>query len=186
MRFQNRSIHDKYKGTHAFLSPSYYHWVNYDISKLDARYETYTAAERGTKLHEFAAMAIELRQNMPRTKKTLNMFINDAIGYRMTPEQMLFYSPNCYGTADAIGLTKNTLRIFDLKTGTSKTSELQLYIYAALFCLEYGYNPGELRMDCRIYQNDECRMYEPTPPDILDIMDKIELFNDRIENLKDM
>lgn len=160
-------------GMHAPLSPSNPYWVNYDEARLDEWLITRKAAERGTRLHEFAAEAIELGIRLPDNEQTLNMYVNDAIGYRMVPEQMLFYSVNCFGTADAIQLTGNTLRIHDLKTGVKTANEIQLYIYAALFCLEYKYKPVELNYELRIYQNGEVRLYEPTHDEIAHIMDRI-------------
>lgn len=185
MRFKPRSAHESLRGTHAFLSPSNYHWLNYTLEHLETRLEASRAAERGTKLHEFAEMAISLGQNMPKSKKTLNMFVNDALYHNMTPEQVLYYSPNCYGTADAIGFKRNTLRIFDLKTGVHPASEKQLFVYAALFCLEYGFDPVDIEYDLRIYQNNEIFSYDPGPEIVGEIMDKIIAFDTHIESLKD-
>ena len=112
------------------------------------------------------------------------MYVNDAIGYRMTPEQVLFYSENCFGTADAIVFKKDFLRIHDLKTGVTPSSIKQLEVYAALFCLEYSKNPNNIRIELRIYQNDEVIVHEPHPEDILYIMDKIISFDKRIEKIK--
>lgn len=128
---------------------------------------------RGTELHEFASEAIRLGIRLVNNKQTINQYVNDAIGYRMEPEKALFYSVNCFGTADAISFHKNKLRVHDLKTGVSPTSELQLYVYAALFCLEYGYKPGEIEFELRIYQDSEIRIYEPTTDEIAHVMDKI-------------
>ena len=118
---------------------------------------------------------------MPKSKQTLCMYVNDAIGFRMTPEQVLYFSPNCFGTADAISFEKNFLRIHDLKTGTTPASLKQLYIYAALFCLEYDVKPGEIECELRIYQSDNILIDNPTADDILPIMDKIIIF-DRLIN----
>ena len=98
----NFTAHSELEGCHAFLSASQYHWLNYDEETLDARYLSMIAKVRGTELHEFAAQAIRLGIRLKGVKNTLNMYVNDAIGYRMTPEQPLFYSRNCFGTADAI------------------------------------------------------------------------------------
>lgn len=160
-------------GMHATLSPSTPYWLNYEEGRLDEWLSTLRAAQRGTRLHEFAAEAIELGQRLPDNDQTLNMYINDAIGFRMTPEQMLFYSPNCFGTADAIGLQGDLLRVHDLKTGVKAANEMQLYIYAALFCLEYHYKPVDLTYELRIYQNGEVRLYQPTHDDIAHVMDRI-------------
>lgn len=177
--------HSALKGAHSFLSPSQYHWLNYDEEKLIFRYTTAMAAQRGTELHEFASEAIRLGIRLPRNTQTLNMYVNDAIGYRMVPEQPLLYSENCFGTADSITLSRNKkLRIHDLKTGTTKTSELQLYVYAAIFCLEYNFKPFELDYDLRIYQNDEVRKYSPEPEEIAHVMDRIVTFDRLINKIK--
>ena len=95
----------------------------------------------------------------------------------MTPEQKLYYSDLCFGTADAICFKDNLLRIHDLKTGETPANMHQLEIYAALFCLEYKMKPGDIKMELRIYQLDEVIIYEPTAEDILPIMDKIVSFD---------
>lgn len=176
--------HSELVGAHAFLSASKYHWINYTDEKLDHTYRTAMAAARGTELHKFASDAIRLGIKMPRSAKTLNLYINDAIGYKMTPEQVLFYSYNAFGTADAISFRNGLLRIHDLKTGVTPTSVHQLEVYAALFCLEYNIRPGEIEAELRIYQTDEVQVYIPEVDDIAHIMDKIITFDKRIEQLK--
>lgn len=171
-------------GQHAFLSASQHAWTNYDDEKLDARFITAMAAKRGTELHEFAAEAIRLGIKLPRTATTLNMYVNDAIGFRMTPEQVLYFSENCFGTSDAISFRKNKLRIHDLKTGVNKTSERQLEVYAALFCLEYGIKPFDISMELRIYQNDDIQIYDGEPDTVIHIMEKIKSFDKRIKALR--
>lgn len=178
------NTHSAFEGKHAFLSASKYHWINYSSDKLDNVYKTALAAAKGTELHEFAFNAIRLGIKLPKTPKTLNMYVNDAIGYRMTPEQMLFYSVNCFGTADAISFKNKLLRIHDLKTGVTPSSMKQLEVYAAMFCLEYNYKPYEIDMELRIYQNDEVTEHEPDVDDISHIMDKIITFDKQIEIMK--
>lgn len=182
----NFNRHSELKGQHAFLSPSNYHWINYDESKLVERYEGLMAVERGRRLHEFAQEAIELGVKLQRSKRTLNMYVNDAIGYRMTPEQVLFYSPNCFGTTDAIAFSekKKFLRIHDLKTGETPASMNQLKVYVALFCLEYGYKPFEIDGEMRIYQFNDFVVEKPDPDEIAHIEDKIIAFDKRIELVK--
>lgn len=178
--------HWNLEGRHAFLSPSQYHWTNYDLEKLETRYFNSKAAERGTELHEYAAMAIRLGRKQPKNKDTVNMFVNDAIGYMMTPEQPLYYSENCFGTTDAISFNKGTvLRIHDLKTGLTPASMTQLYIYAALFCLEYGKNPASIDTFLRIYQSNEKIEEEADPEMIATLMDRIIQFDAFIESLKE-
>lgn len=174
------------EGTHAFLSPSSPAWANYDEDKLSRVYFASEAARRGTELHEFANRAIRLRINLPETSSTLNMYVNDAIGYRMSPEQLLFYSDNCYGHADTLSFHKDFLRVHDLKTGTTATSMLQLEIYIALFCLEYNklVDPFKIQMEARIYQNDTIKVHNPDPSDIFQLMDTIVSFDKRINYLR--
>lgn len=176
--------HSDLVGQHAFLSASKYHWLNYPDPKIDSTFLKFLAVQRGTELHEFASNAIRLRVKLRNIKATLNQYVNDAIGFRMTPEQPLFYSVNAYGTADAICFRENILRIHDLKTGVSPVSMSQLEVYAALFCLEYGENPKEIEIELRIYQSDEIVAHTPKGSDIQEIMDKIIRFDKRIEKLK--
>lgn len=177
--------HSKLNGAHAFLSASKYHWLNYDEDKLRSWFMTQQAAALGTQLHDFASRCIKLNQKLVNNKATLNRFVNDAIGYRMESEKVLFYSVNCFGTADAISFKKNKLRIHDLKTGVSPASMKQLEIYAALFCLEYGMKPGMIDMELRIYQNDDVEIYMPDPDDIAHIMSKIVSYDKIIESMKE-
>lgn len=177
--------HSKLKGQHAFLSASKYHWINYDPEKLQEVYLKHEAIERGTKLHEFAANAINLGIKLKSLKKTLNLYVNDAIGFKMRPEQVLYFSENCFGTADAISFKRNFLRIHDLKTGETPASIHQLEIYAALFCLEYDIRPGDIEMELRIYQSDQVFIDNPTAQTIVPIMDKIVSFDRMIEKMKE-
>jgi hypothetical protein len=140
---------------------------------LKDRFYNWKAAQRGTELHELAAKLIDMGVKLPRTHQTLNMYVNDGIGYKMTTEQILYYSDNCFGTADSISFNKDFLRIHDLKTGVTPAHMEQLEIYAALFCLEYGIKPGDIGMELRLYQNDEKIIFCPTAEDIFPIMDKI-------------
>lgn len=181
MRFNN---HKNLDGCHSFLGASKFHWINYDDEKLANVFRKQLATLKGTQLHNFAAMAINLKQKMPRSKKTLNMYINDAIGFQMKPEQVLYYSENAFGTADAISFKNNMLRIHDLKTGTIPAHMEQLMIYAAYFCLEYKIKPGDIEMELRIYQNDEILIHNPTPDEILPIMDTIIRFDAIINEIK--
>ena len=180
----NFTSHLELVGQHAFLSASKYHWINYDSDKLVETYRNSQAARRGVELHKFATDAIRLGIKLPRSGMTLNQYVNDAIGFRMATEQVLYYSLNCYGTADAIAFSKKLLRIHDLKTGQIPGSMHQLEIYAALFCLEYDWKPGELEIELRIYQNDEIIIDHPDIDVIAHIMSKIRVFDDYIENLK--
>ena len=181
----NFNKHSALEGQHAFLGASKYHWINYDDEKIATAYANHLATLKGTQLHEFAAQCIRLGQKLPRSEKTLNMYVNDAIGYKMIPEQILVYSENCFGTADAILFRNNFLRIHDLKTGVIPAHMEQLLIYASLFCLEYHIKPGEIEMELRIYQNNDVQIANPTAEDIVPIMDKIITADKIIKKIKE-
>lgn len=176
--------HTNLEGQHAFLGASTYHWINYDIQKLSSTYKKRLATLRGTELHDFACRCIRLGQKLPRSSKSLNNYVNDCIGFNMTPEQVLYYSDNCFGTTDAISYRNNELRIFDLKTGEVPAHIEQLLVYAALFCLEYKIKPGEIKfIELRIYQSNDIMTMNPTAEDILPIMDKIVSFDKVINDI---
>lgn len=179
----NFNRHSDLEGLHAFLGASKYHWINYDDEKLVETYNAFMAAQRGTELHEFAAQCIRLGQKLPKSQKTLNMYVNDAIGYRMTPEQVLYYSEYCFGTADTISFRNNLLRIHDYKSGTIKAHMEQLRIYAALFCLEYKMKPRNIDIELRIYQSDEVLLENPPSEQIEAIMNKIVSFDKIIKKI---
>lgn len=180
----NFNSHSALAGKHSFLSPSNYHWINYDDQKLDARYVAFRAAARGTALHKLAHDAIKLGVKLSKANSTLSMYVADAIGYKMEVEQPLFYSDNCFGTADAISFRRGTLRIHDLKTGLNRASVHQLEVYAAIFCLEYGIDPFDIKIELRIYQNRAVDVYDGDPEVITHIMDRIVELDAKIEQLK--
>lgn len=182
MKFNDNS---KLAGQHAFLSASKHSWLNYPEDKFDRVFLSNMAAQRGTRLHKLANDMIELGVRARDEPTTMNLYVNDAIGFRMKPELTLFYSLNCFGTPDTISFRNNKLRIRDLKTGTNHTSEKQLEIYAALFCLEYKIKPFDIEIELRIYQNDDIRIYQADPVDIALIMDKIVDFDRRINLLRE-
>lgn len=181
----NFNTHSDLQGKHAFLSPSSYHWLNYNDQKLAARFISAMAARRGTELHDFAHEAIRLGVHLPDILRTLNMYVNDGIGFKMEVEVPLYYSTNCFGHADTIAFRNDILRVHDLKTGITQTSEHQLEIYGALFCLEYKISPFDIGIELRIYQNDDVRVYAPYAETISDIMEKIVYFDKQIEALKE-
>lgn len=180
----NFNKHLNLVGNHSFLSPSNSAWVNYEEDKLDRVFFASQEAKRGSDLHAFAQQAITLSIRQIANRKTLNMYINDAIGYRMKPEQTLYYSDNCFGTTDTIGFEKDLLRIHDLKMGKTPASPRQLEVYAALFCLEYRHNPNEIGIELRIYQNNEVVVFGDDRASILYIMEKIREFDKRIRRLR--
>lgn len=176
--------HYNLTGAHAFLSASKFHWIRYDEDKLERLFAMHLAAQRGSELHDLARDCIKLGVKLdPNIKTTLNMYVNDAIGYRMKPEQVLYYSPNCYGTTDAIIFRNNKLRIHDLKTGVTQSSVDQLLVYTALFCLEYRYEPFEIEIELRIYQNDEIKIFEPDLGEVKRIMEQIKFFDKKLNTM---
>lgn len=187
----NFNQHYQLQGKHAFLSASKYNWINYDSDKLLTTYQNWQMVERGTRLHALAASMISEKVKAQSIKHTFNMYVNDAIKFNMTPEVVLYYSDNAFGTTDAIHFDNehNFLRIHDLKTGSTPAHIEQLIIYAAYFCLEYHKNPLELNYELRLYQNNEIIVCnEETDPDlkqwIKDIMGKIVKFDKELNNFK--
>lgn len=166
--------HSAFEGQHAFLSASKYSWLNYDDDKLIEAYRSYRAAEKGTEDHAFAALCIKRGQKLPsRPKTTLSMYVNDCIGFRMDPEVLLYYSPFCFGTADAISYRDGILRINDYKSGKIPAKIDQLMVYTALFFLEYDIPPASTKVELRIYQSEDILICNPEVDDILPIMDLI-------------
>ena len=177
--------HKNLEGLHAPFSASQHSWLRYDDDKAVVSLRKKRAAEMGTILHQWAKNTIDLGIKQPRSKKTLYAYVNDAIGFRMKTEVVLYYSDLFFGTADAISFRivngRGELRIHDLKTGEIPASMEQLRVYAALFCLEYKFKPGEIDIELRIYQNDDILVDNPTAEDILPIMDKIVHLNKILE-----
>ena len=161
----NFNRHLELKDKHALLSPSKPYWLTYTPEQIRNYILAQQAAARGTKLHDLAAKLIEEGFKLRGSTQTLVAYVNDAIGYGMTPEVGLKYSDNCFGHADAIEFSRGLLRIHDLKTGTGPVKMEQLEIYAALFMLEYervyGVNPLNTKVNLRIYQNDDIQEYSP-------------------------
>ena len=180
----NFNKHLNLEGLHAPFGASQHAWLRYDEEKLKKVYLNKQAAVMGTKLHEWAKETIDLGIKQPRSKKTLYSYVNDAIGFKMNTEVILYYSNRFFGTADAICFRNNMLRIHDLKTGVTPVHMDQLFIYAALFCLEYKIKPGDINMELRIYQNDEIIYANPTVEDIAPIMDQIIQFDRILEAME--
>lgn len=174
----NFNKHYAQEGQHAPFGASKSSWLRYDDTKLVDTYINLKAKERGTILHAFAAEAINLGIRLQKSNRTLNRYVNDAIGFRMKPEVVLFYSNHFFGTADAISFRNKTLRIHDLKTGASGHVE-QLRIYAAIFCLEYKVNPKDIDIILRLYKEDDYEEEEADSQVIAEIMEKIRK-NDKI------
>lgn len=198
----NFNKHLELEGRHALLSPSKHYWMNYDDDALIKNYISSFATDIGTLVHEFAADRIKYRVpldleneeaknsllifllkngipfrviDLDRIFYNLVPYVNDAIGYKMDSEVRLKYSDLCFGTADAIGVRRNWLRIHDLKTGQTPASMDQLMCYAGLFFLEYkrDYRPQTMKVELRIYQNQEVLVTQPSSEEIKAVMDKI-------------
>ena len=106
--------------------------------------------------------------------ETLRIYVEDCIGFRMEPEKLLHYTDNCFGTADAISFEGNILRISDLKTGDTPAHMEQLFVYDALFCLEYHFRPDQIKIENRLYQFGEVQELLEVPSElILDYMNNI-------------
>lgn len=189
--------HSDLEGQHAFLGASKNSWLNYDQDKLATAYKRQYANQIGTILHDLAHRCIKNRVKLSKSDRhlvlltllengipqglidandileTLAPFVNDALGFRMETEQVLYYSENAFGTADAISFKNNFLRIHDYKSGVLPVHMDQLYIYAALFCLEYVVKPENIKIELRIYQSGEVFYEEPDPETIRAIMNKI-------------
>lgn len=176
--------HSALVGQHAFLSASKPYWLRYEDDKLMRVFVTQRAAQRGTEEHAFAAEAIRLGIRLANPKTTLAKYVNDCIGWRMTPEQVLWYSRNAFGTADAISFRTSLLRISDLKTGESAANDNQLKVYAALFCLEYDISPFDIKMELRIYQSQKVRFVETDGDEIFRIMDRIKYVDEIVDDLR--
>lgn len=176
--------HANLEGLHAPFGASKSSWLRYDDNKAIEYFRNMRAAELGTRLHAWAAETIKLGIKQPRSKKTIYAYVNDAIGFKMDTEVVLFYSNNFFGTADSICFRNNVLRIHDLKTGVGPVKMEQLEIYAALFCLEYKIKPGTIQIELRIYQNDEVLIHNPTAEDIVPIMDKIVHLDKILNNME--
>lgn len=178
--------HKNLAGLHAPFTASSSSWLRYDDDKVIEVYTNKKAAEMGTRLHEWAAETIQLGLKQPKSKKTICAYVNDAIGFKMDTEVVLFYSERFFGTADAISFRNNVLRIHDLKTGKVGKIENhmeQLEVYAALFCLEYKVKPSDIKIELRVYKCDEVIVWNPTAEDIVPIIDKIVHLNKILEKL---
>ena len=186
MEFTKTPYEEKFVGAHAFLSPSQYHWIRYDDDKLLNTYVNYNAKEMGTRLHAFAAEAIDLGIRL-KGRSTIAMFVNDAIGFHMYPEILLFYSEYFFGTTDAISFDDKTnmLRIHDLKTGSTPAHMEQLRVYMALFCLKYNKKPRDINAELRIYQSNMVDMETPDPNEIEDIMNTGVRFSRLLDKAKE-
>ena len=202
--------HKEYEGKHALYSASGYHWLNYDDQTFVDKFYSQFSSTIGTTLHQLAHECIVSRIKLnkhdvhlvemalykafvPREMydanlilETLAPFVNDCIGFRMYSEKVVFVNPYFFGTADAIRYDEKeqTLKIFDLKTGTGPVKLEQLYIYAAEFCIEYNVDPRKLkRIDTVIYQLGGTVADTTSGEYIYSIMELIKKRTEQIMNL---
>lgn len=192
--------HKQLEGKHAFLGASNFHWVNWNDQIFENRYYSQFSTTIGTAIHALAHDCILNRTKLNKHDRHLieitlyhayipkdaydpddilmNLipFVNDAIGYHMSSEILLYYNNYCFGTCDAISFSEKEriLRIHDLKTGMTTAHMEQLLIYAALFCLEYHKNPHQFKTELRIYQNFNIVVEEPDANDIETFMNLIQ------------
>lgn len=202
--------HKEFEGKHAFLGASQFRWINWDFQTLEERYYGQFAQLIGTTLHELAQDCINHRIKLNKSDKhlidlylskvyvpkaaydsdaiLLNLipFVNDAIGFHMSSEVVLYYSYYCFGTCDAICVNEKEkiIRIHDYKSGETPAHMEQLLIYAALYYLEYRKNPNEYKTILRIYQNFETVEYIPEPMEIEKFMKLIRDYDNHIQIMK--
>lgn len=202
--------HHQLEGMHAFLGASQYHWINWNDTVFETRYYSQFSTQLGTVIHELASDCIKSRTKLTKHDKhliditlfkngipksaydsdtildNLVSFVNDAIGFHMSSEVILFYNFDCFGTTDAIIFNEKErmLRIHDLKTGSTPAHMEQLMIYAALFCLEYKKKPENFTTELRIYQSGDIIGYIPEPREIEKYMEIIVTRTELIKKIK--
>lgn len=196
----NRHKLDMPEGAHAFLGASQHAWINTDnLEDIIGRYNNSFAQSIGTITHSMAADCIRYhikpkssgkdmlirdlcKGEIPRDAYDIDAlysntknYIDDAIGYRMRPEQGLYYNPVFFGTADAIAYDdkRSVIRIHDLKTGQRPASMDQLRIYAALFCLEFNVLPEKTTFILNIYQNSDVIFDDTDPKELRSMIKEI-------------
>lgn len=198
--------HSQLNGKHALMGGSNYHWLNWTNENFERRYYSSFATNMGNELHLLAHDCIRSKTKLNKGDRhiidltlyragipasafdteaiLLNLmpFVNDAIGFHLESEVILYYSRFCFGTTDAIGIDERNkiLRIHDYKSGVTVAHMEQLLIYAALFYLEYHKNPANYTTVLRIYQNMEIVETIPEPSEIEAVMNLIILRNQEI------
>lgn len=203
----NFKRHSELEGKHAILSASSWRWVNDDIESLTKRICSQYLSAIGTILHDVARKHIKHRIKLNKYDKknvmlelveqgipamiidiinfdsmyeNLMLYVNDCVAFKMTPEVVLRFSNNFFGTADAIKYDEESrfLRIHDYKSGTTPAHIEQLIIYVALFCLEYAIKPTSLSgCELRIYQAPEPIVYNPTSEEISQVIERMITFD---------
>lgn len=132
-------------------------------------------------LSEFGSTVLANLKYVPSdVYNTVKAYVNDCVSDGMTPEEIIDYSTNFFGTCDALRFDdhKNELKIYDLKTGVRAAKVEQLLGYSALYCLKYHVDPYDISTELRIYQNCDVAIYNPEPDEVRSTMDTIIRFND--------
>lgn len=160
-----KSVRDMINDIDEFIFKKYY------IEKIDK------LSKEGSRI--LACLRYVVR-NYPETLETVKSYVNDAIGYKMYTEVILYYTDDFFGTADALIFSNKCLRIHDLKTGTTPAHIEQLLGYAALYCIEYKVNPMNIDFELRVYQNNDILIATPTGEDILPFIDRYKDFNNEL------
>ena len=205
--------HSDKVGKHAMLSASTWRWINDTPDELIRRLALQYAPVIGTHLHGIACNHIKFSVKLNRYDRknvllellakgvpgmildaidfdrifdNLMAYVNDCIGFKMSPEVVLMYSDTMWGTTDAIHFDERArfLRIHDYKSGFGSVYMEQLMIYEALFCLEYHVNPEDIDNELRIYQGCDILYHNPTPEDIRAYMDQIVMADRILQDLK--
>ena len=204
--------HSNWEGKHSILSPSKWQWLNDDEESLKRRIISSYMPTVGKIIHDYACDRITYGQKLQKTDKkdiifellrnevprfvvsgldmntifeNLYNYINDCIGFRMSPEVGLGISDYGFGHTDCIGFNEkeNLLRVFDLKTGKIPAHMEQLIVYCAYFCIEYHKKPYEFNSELRIYQNNEIIFHNPQPEEVAPVIDNIVSKNNYITRL---
>ena len=82
--------HSNLEGLHAPFSASQSSWLRYSDEKAIEVYTNKKAAEMGTRFHQWAKDTIDLGIKQPRSKKTIYAYVNDAIGFKMSTEVVIY------------------------------------------------------------------------------------------------
>ena len=213
----NFNAHSELRGKHAVFAPSTPYWMNDTEEESIRRYCSSFGPSVGTALHSAAEDYIRYSMKLTRFDKkyvpltllkagipsavvdrlpvddifdNLMLYVNDCIGYRMTPEVVLCYSDLFFGTSDAVSFDERErlLRISDLKTGNSPAKIDQLIGYDALFRLEYcpllRIRPEEIKSELRIYQFSEIQVCTPDPDDVISVMEQIKTLDKTVNRLQ--
>ena len=157
--------HSELEGRHAILSPSKHYWLNYDDEGLMRNYISSFATDIGTLVHEYASDRIKYRlpidiENEEAKNGLLMHLLKNGIPFRVIDLDRLFYNLVPY-VNDAIGYRMASMD--------------QLLCYAGLFFLEYkrDYRPQTMKVELRIYQNQEVLVNQPSSEEVKAVMDKI-------------